>query len=111
VRSGWTRMGAARKHCFSLSKASCSGSLPLPGGGFLGEIVEGASETGVVMNEPTIETCKTRNARTVLSLLEWANLRYPKFNGSIASWPACRRIPRYSTSSFSNSHFSRFEKS
>src|SRR5882724_4203462 len=38
---------------------------PLPGGGFLGEIVERASEAGIVTNEPTIKTCETKECADV----------------------------------------------
>jgi len=38
---------------------------PLPGGGFPGEIIERASEAGVIANEPTIETCETKECTDV----------------------------------------------
>jgi len=56
---------------------------PLPGGGFLGEIVEGSERDGVVMNEPTDRNLlKPRNARTSLSFAGVGQSAIPlSFNG------------------------------
>src|SRR5882724_8604094 len=79
---GLDKDGSGEEALFQPIKGVLFRFSPLPGGGFLGEIVEGASETGVVANEPAIETCETKECANVFELCGSRPIRdTPEFDG------------------------------
>src|SRR5882724_11037572 len=62
---GLDQDGSSEKTLFQPIKGVLFRFSPLPRGSFLGEVVKRASKAGVVTNELTIETCKTKECMDV----------------------------------------------
>ena len=82
---------------------------PVPGEILLGEVEEGASDVGVVGNESMVKVGEPKERANIFHL-GW---RRPicdgsSLTGSMANWPGFTIMPRYSTSSVANLHFSSF---